>query len=505
MNSEPKRGSKQSKIFNLGKIEDSCNSIVDNVPIGVFRLRSTPDSKIIEVNTTLAKMFGFDTIEELINFPVTQLYSDYDKYKQTCEISGGGIIYDQEFKLKKRDGSPIYASSSLNIRRKENEIEWIDGVIKDITQKKKLENELLEYKRRYQALFHSSNDAVFLLDLEGVCIEVNQKACDLLDYSQEELIGMSYEKVVVPQGYDNRAIKRKLIAEKEVRLPLYQRYLWKNDGSKIPVELSLTLVRDADGNPQNLQCIVRDITKRKQEELARQELELQRKKFIETTTHELRTPLTIFQGYIELLDRRGNDLSEDQRKKSLSTIKKNIFRLNRLIDEVSDVSKIERDSFDLEPEITNLEPYIEEIFSSHQRLLGDQINFHFNCKSSPIFINIDRFRFHQAFDNIIDNAVKHTCETQRSIKIEITTPFPHKIRISVNDNGAGIDPNDLERIFEPFVSIKTKYSPLGSGIGLYLTRSIIERLGGTIKALSKGKDQGSTFIIDLPMLYDENL
>ena len=110
-------------------------------------------------------------------------------------------------------------------------------------------------------------------------------------------------------------------------------------------------------------------------------------------------------------------------------------------------------------------------------------------------------------NELVTNALKYAFPEDREgeIRIVLRSVNEDELELTVSDNGAGIDPNDLERIFEPFVSIKSKYSSIGSGIGLYLSRSIIERLGGTIKALSEGKDKGSTFAIELPKVINEIL
>jgi signal transduction histidine kinase len=112
-------------------------------------------------------------------------------------------------------------------------------------------------------------------------------------------------------------------------------------------------------------------------------------------------------------------------------------------------------------------------------------------------IEADKERLIQVLENIINNAVDHTASDQRMIQASFET-LPNIIKIKITDNGAGIAPENLKRIFEQFVSIETKYSVKGTGIGLYLSKLIMKSHGGTIRAHSRGIDQGSTFIIELP-------
>jgi len=134
---------------------------------------------------------------------------------------------------------------------------------------------------------------------------------------------------------------------------------------------------------------------------------------------------------------------------------------------------------------------------AYKALLGERFEYH-SCGETYVPIEGDEERLQQVFDNIIDNAIKHSPKDNLHIDMRIHT-LPHLVRITITDQGAGIDPQDLERIFEPFVSLDTKYSVKGAGIGLYLCRIIVQQHGGTISAQSKGLDQGTTFIVEFPL------
>ncbi len=277
----------------------------------------------------------------------------------------------------------------------------------------------------------------------------------------------------------------------------YELVLKKKDGTQSHTLVSVSFQPNKDMNASLLEWVFRDITERKEVEKTEKELTDRRRRFIETTSHELRTPLTTIKGFVEFLQYHANDLPQDRTNKSFDYIHKNISRLDRLITDVSDLSKIERESFQIEKHLKNFCNFLNEVMQAYKTLLGEKFEFH-PCGETYLPVEIDVERLQQVFDNVIDNAIKHSPKESLHIDMRVHT-LPHLVRITITDNGAGIETHNLERIFEPFVSLGTKYSVKGAGIGLYLCRIIVEQHGGTIIAQSKGQDQGTTFLIELPL------
>ncbi|MFX0126273.1 MAG: ATP-binding protein [Candidatus Hodarchaeota archaeon] len=228
--------------------------------------------------------------------------------------------------------------------------------------------------------------------------------------------------------------------------------------------------------------------------------DIYRKRFIETTTHELRTPLTNIKGFIEILYKYKEKITQDKKKNIFKVLEKNIKRLELLVNDISDVSKLEQDSFRLDKKEVNFGSFFLDEMSSYKKLLGDLFEYKLRPDNHELFpkLSLDVNRIHQIFDNIINNAIKQSPKETLKISVQATL-LPEHIRIRFTDNGVGIATENIERIFEQFVSIPTKFSVTGTGIGLYVSRMIIEKHGGTIKAKSEGLDKGASFIIDLPI------
>jgi PAS domain S-box-containing protein len=247
----------------------------------------------------------------------------------------------------------------------------------------------------------------------------------------------------------------------------------------------------------HLMGTVQDITDRKKTENIKRDLEQRRENFVWMTSHELRTPLTVISGYTDFLLKNINQVDPDQQNKILVTIKRNINRLMNLTEQVAQLAQFNHGTFETKKVEFNFCIFINEAIKPYKTILGNQIDFEGCSINTPVIIEGDKERLLQVLDNLLDNSVKHTHPKQREIKVNLEVLF-QSIRIKIVDNGAGIAQENLKRIFEQFVSIKTEYSVTGTGIGLYLSQKIMEAHNGTIIAQSEGIGRGATFTIELP-------
>jgi signal transduction histidine kinase len=217
------------------------------------------------------------------------------------------------------------------------------------------------------------------------------------------------------------------------------------------------------------------------------------------TSHELRTPLTVIAGYFEMVEREVSNMDLERRARIFSIISRNLNRFEDLIDRVSSIIQIEQDFFEITFAEFDLCEFLKNVLDSYQQTLGDQIVYNGCQKDTLLIINGDKDRLLQVLENIIGNAIKQTHPRLRAIFLNLEV-FSSEIQIRVSDNGAGIAPENLEKIFEQFTSINTEYSVTGTGLGLFISRIILEAHKGSIVALSEGIGKGSSFIITLPRI-----
>lgn len=220
--------------------------------------------------------------------------------------------------------------------------------------------------------------------------------------------------------------------------------------------------------------------------------------FISTVSHELRTPLTSIRGFADTLLNSYERLSPEQRQKFLYTIKDQSNRLIKLVENLLMVSKMQSEKEVLVYKSVNVAPIVE----SCVQMIKSQYKTHKFCidiEQCLPFVLIDTDKFQQIIINLLDNAAKYSPESS-SIKISIKQNSPAEtVAVRIEDQGIGISKDNISKIFDKFSRID---SPLtrkiqGSGLGLYITKNLIEKMNGKISATSS--DSGSVFTVEFPI------
>ncbi|MHA2295814.1 MAG: ATP-binding response regulator [Candidatus Hodarchaeales archaeon] len=224
----------------------------------------------------------------------------------------------------------------------------------------------------------------------------------------------------------------------------------------------------------------------------------QAEEYIKLRSHELRSPLTVIQGFSGFLADNIDKLERQKIKEYLNTIILNAGRIEKLIADVNLMSVLQTGKFELDLVSIDFNEFMKEFFDSYKMQLGSQIVCKNNSKIKDCIIMGDEDRLHQVLGNIMHNAQKYTSnDNERLIEVEWEV-LQDRVQITISDNGTGIKPTNISRIFEPFVTIPTKQSVKGTGMGLYISKIIVEAHGGSIQARSSGEGGGSTFVIELP-------
>jgi PAS domain S-box-containing protein len=260
----------------LIKTKEQFQSLAESALVGILIIQN---NKIQYINKTTSEILGYSK-KEIEKWSYSEIFN---------AIHPDDREYVIEQLQRKQSGikNGVIPHYSLRINTQNNEIRWIELFSKtidfygkpadfitciDITESKKIEESIRDKERRYQALFERSNDALFIIGLDMIHIDVNQNVVDLFGYAREELIGMPINKLVVPSEYDNSVdVLKKLLSGES--LPIYERKFRKKDGTEFFAEVNVSLVYDEQGNPLYVQSILRDISDRKQ---ALEELKISR-------------------------------------------------------------------------------------------------------------------------------------------------------------------------------------------------------------------------------------
>jgi PAS domain S-box-containing protein len=344
-------------------------------------------------------------------------------------------------------------------------------------------------------ILSSMSDGLVLAEINGEIVFVNEPTLLMLNYNENELIGKKITNI-----FENENIWNELTPQiiNKSKLSNFETILKSKDNENIFVSLSISVMRDPISDKvKGVVCLVREIGEQKKLEKIQRELEERKAKFISMTSHELRTPLTVLRGYTDFLSKNFHEMDEFRVENSLNIMSKNISRLERLVKEVRDSTMIEERVFEIKKKKIDLSELIFEKAQECEKMLKDQFKFQRNGLALPIHIEGDKDRLQQILDNLMDNAVRHSSKEKRQIALSATAKH-HTVKISISDNGAGIAKENLERIFEKFVSIPTEFSTGSSGIGLYVSKIIAENHGGSLSVKSDGNGKGSCFTLELP-------
>ena len=372
------------------------------------------------------------------------------------------------------------------------------------TLEERIEERAAEVRRTestYRALFENSNDGIFLFSPEQAHISANQKGLDLLDCTREEYMSAVIVQHPLISGAEFAA------AVRGETVPLYERTFQTKKGREVDVEINLSTIRDSSGAVTLLQCVARDITERKKsEEVLRQanhQLEQamrMKDEFLASMSHELRTPLTGILGISEAMQMQTYGTLNERQLKSVRVIENSGRHLLELINDILDLSKLEAGKLALEIAPVQLEQVCQasiQLIKGMAHTKNQKVSL--SMQPSQISLPGDGRRIKQILVNLLSNAVKYTREGG-SLGLEVQGDAQaQQARLIIWDTGIGIQPQDLEKLFRPFVQLDSSLTRqhAGTGLGLALVKDLVDLHHGTV-AVESTYGQGSRFIFTLP-------
>ncbi|MEV7428188.1 ATP-binding protein [Nocardioides sp. NPDC092400] len=377
------------------------------------------------------------------------------------------------------------------------------------------ERRAAETSERYRSLFEYHPSAVFSLDLEGRFVEANPAAERVSGYGADELIGMEFARILLPEEVETVATAFLAILARETRQ--LETAVVRPDGSTAEVSVTgLPIV--VDGEVVGVYGIAEDITARNrmQRELARtrrsaEQANEAKSMFLANVSHEIRTPLTAVMATTELLVDSG--LDPDQERLA-EVVQRSSRRLLRLVDDILDFSAIESGRasvHDVALDLPALAADVVELARPQAEDKGLTLTLLVD-PAVPRELTGDPERLAQVLTNLLDNAVKFTGAGDVRVRMEVAEERPAsvKVLVRVEDTGIGITHEQQARLFQSFSqgdsSITRRYG--GTGLGLAICKQLVTLMGGSIW-VSSAPGRGSTFAFALPLgrpvLADDHL
>lgn len=386
---------------------------------------------------------------------------------------------------------------------------------KELNERKKAEKQLIHEKALLNSMMNAIPDLIFYKNRNNVYIGCNEAFCRFNNLDFTDIIGKDDFEIFPPkvaqQYYESDS---KLIEEKMV----FREESWEtnHEGNKYLLDTLKVPFTDKDGNPLGIVGICHDITERYNFEIdlknakeKAEESDRLKSSFLANMSHEIRTPMNAIIGFSDLLV--DSDTGSDEREELVTHINNNCNTLLHLIDDIIDLAKIESNELTIYVKNTDVNTIIQDLHETfnevkkkinkkHIEIQLDNSNFKDN-----FYLKTDPYRLSQILTNLTDNALKYTEKGSVHVGYKIDDSSK-QVKFYVQDTGIGIPEEQQESIFKRFNKIESDTTKLyrGTGLGLTITKNLIERLGGNIFVESE-LNKGSTFYFTLPLDYSNTI
>ncbi len=463
--------------------------------------------KHIYVNAGASRQLGYSE-DELLTMTPLDFKVDFneDEYRKLLKplIASKKQSIQVEAKHKHRNGNIFDVEIIFKLATLDASQKIVVGVVRDITERKRAEEALQTSEERYRGIYENSIFGIYRTNKDGKIIMANPALVKLLGFNS---LGEMQKRNLNKEGFDSTYSRNEFIQliESKGKLTDHESVWVKKNGEEIYVRENVTLVIDRLTGEHFYDATVEDVTGKKEieeERIARQAAEEANKAksiFLANMSHEIRTPLNSIIGFSNLL---YASITDSKQKSQVDSIRSSGKGLLTIINDILDLSKIEAGKLQLNTEPTNLHELLKDIELIMTPIAeGKGIPFHTVTEGdSHCVLLLDELRVKQVLLNLVNNAVKFTEKGHVTLYVNVIFKSEEKADISfiVQDTGLGIPQNELEAIFEPFIQKKgqdvKEYG--GTGLGLTITREIVEMMHGNISVTSR-PGKGSSFKIFL--------
>ena len=491
----------------LRKSEERWRAVFENSAVGIVLQSGDRSGRFLAANAAYQRMLGYSA-EELGTLTFTDITYEEDREANrqlaTELLEGKRQSFELMKRNRRKDGTLMWVSIHVSmIPGTGSNDQMFMSIVDDITERKRAEEALGRSERQFRALFEEAAVGIALVDLAGRPFESNRKLEQILGYSPHELRGMPFTAFTDPE--DAKAdwgLFSDLLSGKHDHYHLEKRYRRK-DGALVWGDLTVYIVRDDRGQPMFSIGMVQDITDRKRAEEALQEARAELAHVARVTTlgelaasiaHEINQPLAAIvadaEASLHWLAADPPDI--DSVREALAGVATDGHRASEVIQRIRALCR----RTDPQRERLDINDIIREVvLLARHEVLGHRVSLRTDLASALPTVLGDRVQLQQVMINLVINGMEAMASvTDRPRELLIRSQHEaNQVLLAVQDSGTGIDPDNADRMFDAFFTTK----PSGMGMGLSISRSIIEAHGGRLWA-SPNAGPGATFQFSLP-------
>ncbi|MEQ8385216.1 MAG: PAS domain S-box protein [Coleofasciculus sp. A1-SPW-01] len=488
----------------LRNSEQQFRRVFDEAPIGMTL--ADLNDRYIRVNRSFYTMLGYSQSEVMalsfkdITHP-DELALEIPYMQQL--IKGEIDSFQLEKRYIKKNKDLVWVNLTLiALRDKKGEFLYTLAMVEDITERKQAMEALRQSEARYRAIVEDQTELICRFKADGTFTFVNDAYCRYFNKQRSELIGYRFKPQIpeIDQEFVNQQFKTLSV---EQPIVTYEHRVILPDNEIRWQQWTERVMFDNEGNIVEFQGVGRDITPLKKAEAEiikalekERELSELRSSFVSLVSHEFRTPLTAILSSSELLDRYSKKLTDEKKKAHHQRIQIAVSRMTQLLDDVLTIGKAEAGKLTFKPASMNLIAFCQDIVDTLQMSISQQHSINFVCHGDCGDAQMDEKLLQHILNNLISNAIKYSSQGSE-VKVELTCEGESAI-FHIQDQGIGIPPEDIKKLFSSFQRAGNVGTIQGTGLGLAIVKKCVDLHGGLITVESEvGK--GTTFTIILPL------
>ena len=486
--------------------EEKNRSLANNINVGIFRNTEGSEGKFIEANPAIVKMFGFDSREEFLKVRVTDLYKNpNDRKKYNEKLLKAGAVKNEELQLQKKDGTAFIGSiSAVVVKNKKDKVKYYDGIIEDITERKRAEVRIWQSEKKYRTVLEANPDPVVVYDIEGKVVYFNPAFTSVFGWTLEERLEKKNDTFVPEEAWrETKMMIDKVLAGE--RFSGIETCRYNKKGEIIPVSISGAIYKDQNGDPIGSIINLRDISGQK-----KMEAQLQQSQKMEAIgtlaggiAHDFNNMLFPLMGYSEML--REELPADSPLQHHVNRILEAAMRSKGLVEQILAFSRQGHQ----EIKLMKLQPIVKESIKLLRSSIPTTIDIQQDIDPGCGAVVADPTQVHQIVMNLATNSYHAMEDSGGRLKVHLKQvrmePDPSLLpdltpgeyaRLTVADTGIGIEKDAVNKIFDPYFT--TKETGKGTGLGLSVVQGIVKRCHGDIRIYSE-PGKGTEIQVYLPI------